>query len=111
MTQTECGYTRLGYGILEQAIHDVMILQRAGLITKGELTSPWPRLANGKFRYLGWYDRKWKISQLLYWFECGAAKEMLALLNSPINIDSILTKMHDGWTEEELAERLVDERE
>lgn len=100
------GWESLGYAIVEQAINDVRGLKRAGIIVEGRCTRRWPTVfvdvrhkLKGKPEelrkramnkiYLSDYQSKQDVDELLYFIRCGALKELLEMLDSRMEAETI----------------------
>ena len=93
MIMNDDGYVKLGYAIIEQAVHDVKSLQDSGLIDDGKVVDPWP-VRRGKAAKMCCYSRPHEAKELLLWFRNGSAQELLSLLGAPINAEAMCQRLH-----------------
>ena len=93
MIMNDDGYVKLGYAILEQAVHDVQSLQAAGLVCDGKVKEPWP-VRRGKAAKMCGYSKPHEAKELLLWFRNGSAEELLSLLGAPINAEAMCQRLH-----------------
>jgi len=81
--RNECGYTHLGYAVIEQAVADLKELRARGFIVNNRPLVPWPK-EKERQRVIG-YDTPRSVSELILWFENMGLETMLSLLNSDID--------------------------
>lgn len=93
MIMNDDGYVKLGYAIIEQAVHDVKALQDAGLIVDGKVVPCWP-VRRGKAAKMCGYSKPYEVKELLLWFRNGSADELLSLLGAPINAEAMCQRLH-----------------
>lgn len=91
--ENDCGWVKLGYAIVEQAVEDLKALQGAEIIKDGQAIERWPERA-GRSAMMYGYSKAHQAKELLLWFRNGAAEEMLAMLQAPISIDAIRQRLH-----------------
>ena len=94
---TERPYEKLGYAVVTQAVEDVKKLQEYGIIKDGKVIEDWPqKVVKGKLKnrlYANYYDKPYKVKELLYWLCGGTAEEYLSMLGSSIDIEAITSKL------------------
>lgn len=91
-------YEALGFAVVEQAVEDLKALQKFGIVTNGECVRAWPSFINRAGRkqpmkFLGQYNSKATVDELLHFFRNGGMKAMLAALQSDIDSTRVLKRL------------------
>lgn len=88
----ECGYIKLYYAIVEQAVSDIRTLQSNGLIVNGKPITPWPRTRFEDDKSCG-YSKVCQVNELLDFFRCGHADRLLAGVGCKISSSAICREL------------------
>jgi len=86
------GWLKLAYAVIEQAVMDVKVLQRRGVLQNGGIVN-WPK-RRGKYVHINGYANPRAAQTLLYFFRHDSLARMLAQIGAPINIDAMLSRLH-----------------
>ena len=90
----DCGWTKLWYAIIQQAVEDVKYLQEIGVLRGGEMTGYWPKNKKGEnSNILTGIRKQYDIDRLIHFFRSGVAYAMLEEVGSIIDRDALLEGM------------------
>lgn len=92
-------YVRLGYAIVEQAVDDISLLRKNGLIQDGRCVEKWPESrTHNRVRIANEYDGKQKVNALAEWVKSSQCAELLEAIEAPIQQEVIIDHL-EGKTQ------------
>ena len=99
MIRVDEGYEKMAYAIIQQAVEDVQELTKKKIIVNGKCIDVWPQRKNNvAMKFLGFYNKKHAVIELIHWFNEGTFEEFLAFVGS--EIDSLAVRRQLGLVSE-----------
>ncbi len=89
------GYKSLTLRIIEEAVEDVKMLTKKGIIKNGKYWGgAWPEKSEGvPMKYGGYFTKRFQVEELIYFFNSDALDNLIELSGFGVDSASIRSKL------------------
>jgi len=93
-------YRRLGFAILEQAVDDIKMCIRGGVINSGRSVTSWPQPTRTQRRRItNHFDRLSKVHELVEWVHSQACEQLIDELDAPITQSDLIGLLNGNYSQ------------